>query len=62
MTNQEKSEIIMKAFGFTRAEFKAMTTPDDDNRRLNKLFEVARKQLTEEADLQISQCSTVSLS
>lgn len=62
MTNSEKAEVIMKAFGFTRAEFKTMTTPDEHNKRLNQLFKIAQQRLNEEADIQISQSMTLSLS
>lgn len=62
MNDNEKSEVIMKAFGFTNAELKTMTTPDKDNMRLNKLFAIAQKQINKEADIQISQNTTLSLS
>lgn len=62
MSKNEKAEVIMKALGFTRAEFKAMTTPDENDKRLNRLYEMAKDKVDKAVDAEWRQTQTLSLS
>ncbi|ASL37135.1 hypothetical protein [Lactiplantibacillus plantarum] len=62
MSKSEKAEVIMKALGFTRAELKAMTTPDDGDKRLNRLYEMAKDKVDKAVDTEWRQTQTLSLS
>ncbi|WP_159257065.1 hypothetical protein [Lactiplantibacillus pentosus] len=62
MTKNEKMEVIMQVLGFTKAEFKAMTTPDENDKRLNRLYEMAKDKVDKAVDAEWRQTQTLSLS
>lgn len=61
MSLSNKQQVIMNVFGCSPAEIEALTTPDNDDKRLNALYKSAKQELQREADLRIAQSSTIAL-